>query len=156
MRTLDTNGGFSLIEIIMVIALLTTIMSFGLLATFDSLNGTIFRSERLNIVSVLEKARSRSMTNFFEVSHGACLDTSTAKPRYVNFRSPYSTLNATNEYTDANPAVSINSTSNLFSCTSGGIIFSQLSGKTSNVDVTIVENGRTSVISTNIAGRIDW
>lgn len=132
-------------------------MSFGLLASLDSLHGTIFRSERLNVVSVLERVRARAMSNYMEVSHGVCLDeVAPTSPKYVLFQKTYSAGNPENEHLEANPTVKITSTSNLFSCNAGGIIFSQLSGKTSNVDITISENGRTSVISTNIAGRVDW
>ncbi len=151
------NSGFSLIETVVVIAIITTILSFGLISTFDSLKGTVFRSERYNILSALERARSRSMTNYFGKSHGACLDISVpAKPKYIIFQSPYLSSNSSNEYLDENPAVTITSTGNVFSCTNGGIVFSQLSGKTNVVDITITEESRTSNISTNIVGRIDW
>lgn len=157
MISLKNNRGFSLIELITVIAITTIILSIGLIASFDSFNGTIFRSERSNIIAVLDKARSRSMSNYLETSHGVCLDnTSPKKPVYVNFQGTYSAGNNTNEYLDANPSVSITSSSNQFLCSVGGIVFIQLSGKSNNTNINISQNGRTSTVTINLAGRIDW
>lgn len=151
------ESGFSLIELIVVIGILTFILSLGLITNFDAFNGTIFREERLNVLSVLEKARTRSINNYNEASHGVCLDTTNANsPRYVNFQGTYSSSNPLNEYLPVNPSVKMTSTINQFSCSTGGIIFSQLSGKTGNIDITITQNGRSSMVSTNIQGRIDW
>lgn len=151
------TGGFSLIELVIAISILTFIFSLGLLLSFDSFNGTIFRSERENIVSALEIARSRSLNNYLETYHGVCLDTSSpSSPKYINFQGTYSPLNPSNEYLTANSSVSITSTSNRFSCTNGGIVFSQLSGETSNISINIVQAGRTTIVSTNTAGRIEW
>lgn len=156
MKNLNKKG-FTLLETMVVIGIFMIIMAFGLLATQDSFKGTIFRSERVTILSVLERARSRSMNNYMNTFHGACFENANpSKPRYVNFSGTYSPSNPNNEYLDASPAVSIISTPDIFSCANGGIIFSQLSGKTSNVNIAYSEDGRTSTISTNLHGRIDW
>ncbi|MFZ2521871.1 MAG: type II secretion system protein [Minisyncoccia bacterium] len=149
--------GFTLIEITIAISIMGIILSLGLLSTFDSLSGAIFRSERENIATILERARSRSINNYYESSHGVCLDnTNPSSPNYVLFRNIYSPTSETNEYTNSNKAVSITSTANIFSCANGGIAFSQISGKTNNVDINISENARVSTISVNSQGRINW
>ncbi len=151
------SQAFTLIEVAIAVAIMGVVLSLGLISSFDSFSGAIFRSERENIVSLLEKARSRSINNYFESKHGVCLDTSNpSSSNYVVFRNIYSPTESTNEYTESSKAVSISSTSNTFSCTNGGIVFSQLSGKTDNVQINVSENNRISIISTNSQGRINW
>lgn len=149
--------GFSLIETVVVLAILGVILSFGLATSLDSLRATIFRSERQNILTALERARSKSMNNYLQSPHGTCLDNlNPNKPIYVVFPYPYTTTNPNNEYIEGNKAVEINSTPNIFFCANGGIIFSQLSGKTSNVSISIKEEGRITTIAVNQEGRINW
>jgi prepilin-type N-terminal cleavage/methylation domain-containing protein len=155
---LSRKAGFSLLETIMVIALLGIILSLGMVVSLYSFKSTIFRSERATALSILEKARNRSMNNYLKSRHGVCLDNSTpSKPQYVLFQGSYSPSAITNEYLESSPAVTFVSIGNTFFCSSGpGIIFERLSGNTASSTVTLIEDNRVSVISVNEKGRINW
>lgn len=152
------QSGLSLIEIMVVIGIFVLIMSLGLVTTFSSFKGTIFRSERSTLVSVLDRTRSRAMNNYYESSHGVCYDNSSPNsPNYIIFRgNTFVSGSPTNETLSSSPAVAITSSPNTFLCSSGGIVFSQLTGNSPAVSITLTEDGKTSVVSTNIVGRIDW
>lgn len=153
----NLKSGLSLIEIVVVIAIMGMILSLGVVVSLNSYKSTIFRSERETLLSILEKARNRSMNNYNQVSHGACLDNSSGNLSYVIFQDPYSSSATLNEYLETSPAVSISSIGNVFNCVAGsGIIFNQLNGNTSSSTITLVEDGRVSVISINQVGRINW
>ena len=55
--------GFTLIEILVVIGLLTFVGGFTLIVSMDSFRGYSFRSERTMLVAVLQKARSQAVNN---------------------------------------------------------------------------------------------
>jgi len=64
------SGGFTLIEILVVIGILTLFAGIGLMFSFDSFRGYLTRSEQVMIVHMLAKARNRAMNNFDESAHG--------------------------------------------------------------------------------------
>ena len=151
------NGGFTLIEILISLAIMGLILSLGLLVNTNSLVNTFFQSEKTVILSSLQKARNRSMTNYHETAHGLCFDNADpGKPKYVLFQAPYSPNKKTNEYLEANKAVRISSVPDQFLCMDGGIIFSQLSGRSSAVTIDISEDQKKTEISINQSGRINW
>jgi Tfp pilus assembly protein FimT len=144
------NKGFTLIEIVVSIGILMMLFGLGLFMTMDAFRGYTFRSERDTIVSLLEKARSRSMANIAQTSWGVCY----IAPDYVIFRGTTCTAGvATNENLSANAAVAAASN---FSSTFPVIVFGQLSGTTTAANITVVEDARTSTISLNHEGTIIW
>ena len=147
-----------MIEIVMAIAILGIIFSLGLIVSMDSYRGYSFRSEVSTIVSVLERARSRSLNNLFQISHGVCYDS--GSKNYVIFRgTSYGASNpTTRETVSSNPSLTISpSTSASFFCSSNlGIVFTQLSGTTTLADIVLVQNNRISTTSINHEGTINW
>ncbi len=150
-------SGFTLLETMITIGIVFLIMSFGILVTTDSYKRTIFRSERSILVSALSRARERSMNNYFQSPSGLCYDNSNPKsPTYVLFRGLTYSPSPNNEQIAGNAGVTVSSTPNIFPCSLGGVVFLQLSGDTQTVQIAITKDGRTSLISLNHAGQIDW
>ena len=152
----NLQHGLTLIEIVVVIAIIGLIVSLGLITSFDSYRGYLFRSERTTLVSVLSRARSQAMNNMFETTHGICYDNSAKN--YAIFRgSGYLATNPTNETVNSNSVAIIISIPSSFICSPGsGVIFSQLSGTTSPIDIVVTENNRVSTTSINYEGAINW
>ena len=55
---IQDSKGFTLVEILIAIALLIVILSLGLFISFDFYKNYAFRSEKNIIVSILQKARN--------------------------------------------------------------------------------------------------
>lgn len=66
---LRPNRGFTMIEVLIAVALLAIIFSLGLFISFDFYKSYSARSERDTIVSILQKARSLSMNNVSQTGH---------------------------------------------------------------------------------------
>ncbi len=148
--------GFTLIEIVIVIALAGILMGLGLMLSMDVYRGTLFRSSRDVLVNTLTVARSRAMANMYQSAHGVCYDA----PNFVVFRgTSYDASSPTNETLEANPSVTLSSTGDFFTCGTGtGIVFSQLAGTTSNTGVITVhgEGHSDETVSVNSLGTIVW
>ncbi len=146
-QTYKKQGGFTLIEIVIVIAILAVVFSFGLFISLDFYKNYSFGSEKNVIVSVLQKARSQSLNNINQTKHGVRFDTN----GYALFEGPTFT-GSTNTFTipsGYNTTVSV--------VPAGDIIFDQLSGTTSAAKtVTVTSNGKSYTITINREGRIDW
>lgn len=151
-RARRKNSGLTLIEVLVVIGILTMIIGLGLLVSFDSYKGYLFRSERSVIVGVLERARSRAINNMYQKSWGVCYD-STGK-QYIIFQVPKAGACAADSDDHAIPA-SPNATISF--TPSDRVVFTQLSGQVSAEEtVTITEDSRTSTITINNEGTIIW
>ncbi|MEK7133548.1 MAG: prepilin-type N-terminal cleavage/methylation domain-containing protein [Patescibacteria group bacterium] len=155
----DHHQGLTLIEIMVVIAILTILFAVGLLMSMDAFRGYSRRSERDTLVSVFQRARSSAIANVNQHQWGACLDTSVpTSPDYVIFSGPSYGSAITKLAIPANSGVTITDTSSTkrFNCSLGGIVFNQLTGDTSDNTITVNQGAITSTISTNVEGRIDW
>jgi prepilin-type N-terminal cleavage/methylation domain-containing protein len=139
--------GFTLIEIIVVIAIFTMIMSLGLFMTFDTYRGFSSRSERDTVVSLLTSARSAAMANINQTSWGICY----IAPNYITFRGTTCTAGAA-----TNIAVPTGGGVAVAGLYLPGVVFTQLSGTTTATTTTITQNGRTSTITVNYEGTITW
>ena len=141
--------GFTLIEIVVVIAIFSMIAVLGLFMTLDTFRGTQYRSERDTVVAVLEKARSRAMANINQTAWGVYYDSTSHS--YIIFRgTTYDSGASTNEAVPGNAAVTITGLS------SSGVVFSQLTGNTTATTVTVTQDARTSSITINNEGTILW
>ncbi|HCR52495.1 TPA: hypothetical protein DIV48_02485 [Candidatus Kaiserbacteria bacterium] len=137
--------GFTLIEIIIVVAIFSVLISLGLFMSMETLRGTLNRSERDIVVSALQKARSRALANMQQAPWGVCY----IAPDYIVFRGFECAPGLpTNETVPANTANSIVFPS--------PIVFSQLSATTTGGSITIAQDGRTATITVNQEGMIDW
>lgn len=155
---LSLPNGFTLIEIMISIGIMAIILALGLFLSFDAYRGYIFRSEQAVLVSALEHARSRSITNYFESSHGVCYDNSAKN--YVLFRgTSYSNPGLVREPIESSSGVIVSSSPAKFLCSAGGVAFEQLTGKIvggTAIDMVLTQNSKTSTTSINYEGTINW
>ncbi len=155
----QNNKGFTLIELIVTIAILTIIISLGLFLSFDFYKNYSFRSEKNVIVSVLEKARDQSISNIDQLPHGVHFQSNPTQ--YIIFEgSSYDSNNNNNIAINSSWGISITSPSTPFD-----IIFDQLSGCLSDglndcaaatKTITIKDQQKSYNITVNSQGQIDW
>ena len=138
--------GFTLIEIIVVISIIAIIISFGMTIDLGVFKRDLFKAEQSTIVSVLEKARSRSMANMFESAHGVCYDSGT--DNYIIFRDTCGS--AFTEFIPANANIEI---------TFPTVTFDQLTGNSNSASDIIIhmkDGVKETDITINHEGKIDW
>ena len=143
--------GFTLIELLVVTAIFSVLVTLGLLMSFETFRGTLHRSEVATIVSLLEKARSRSMSNIEQSSWGVCY----LSGNYLLLKgSSVCDAAYAREKISANPSVAAASD---FSTTFPVVVFAQLSGDSNSpVPFAVVEDSRTTTVTINYAGTILW
>lgn len=144
------SRGFSMIEIMITIALLALLVALGLFMSMEAYRGATRRSERDVIVSMLERARSRAMANIDETSWSVCYDEDTVE--YVIAKGSACPVGA-HDRVEANAGVAAASS---FSSTFPTVEFEQLTGNTTDETITVVQEGKNAVITTNHEGRISW
>src|SRR5206468_1718323 len=76
--------GFTLIEVLIVMALLAGLAALGVVAGVDSYQRYLFRADVATAASLLQKARSSSVNNINESSYGVSFAAVPAK--FVLFR----------------------------------------------------------------------
>lgn len=158
--SIPDNRGFTLIESLVVIGIFILIMGVGGVIGFNAYKGYLFRSERSTAISVLERARSRAMANYYETAHGVKYDDSDpSSPKYILFRVPFVSGASSNEIIQSNPNADVAGFDT--------IIFEQLTGKVAvsgssgscnsgEKEIKITESDRSSSICLNAQGRINW
>lgn len=146
----------TLIEILVTISLMSVLLGIGLLLSMDVYRGTLFRSSRDVLVTSLTVARNRALTNQHQSPHGVCY----LSPNFILFRgASYSASSPYNETMEGNPAVTLSSVSDFFTCGSGtGIVFSQVSGTTSATGILTVrgDGHADETVQVNALGTIVW
>ena len=154
LQTFTHKSGFSLIEILIVMAIVGVIMFLSVIAGIDSLARTNFNAEIENAVAVLQKARSESINNIGGVAHGIHFPAAgaTDPDSMIIFKGGNSEFSISR-----NPA----STYSANPVAAKDINFEQLTGRvTACVTacvITITDNGgRTDVITINYEGGIDY
>jgi len=138
-------AGFTLIEVLVVMAMFSVLVGLGLFMSMDMFRGYSARSERDVVVSALGKARSRAMANLNQSPWGVCV----LEGGYVIFQGTVCAAAAGGESIPVSKAAAV-------SGLSPGIIFTQLSGTTTPATVAITENARTSTVTINYEGTIIW
>lgn len=156
--------GFTLLEIIVVIALTAFIAGFALIVSLDDYRGFGFRNERDVVVAVLQKARSQAVNNMcFERGSISCTD---GKPHGAYFGND-------GEYVifqGASYASRDADADEIIDAKDGGtgvsgfteVVFERLSGDASTNPsgirtLTVTdESGRASVFTVEASGRIWW
>lgn len=142
-----SDAGFTLIEILITVGILTILSGVGLFLSMDFYRGYSFNYERNLLVSILQKARSESMANINQSAHGFYYDGS----NYIIFEgNSYSAGNPKNKIFPSAKSVSV------ICSPSCEIVFQQLSGDATAADITISGNSKTTIISLNEEGRINW
>ncbi len=160
----QNNKGFTLIEILVVMAILAAIIGFGLLISFDAYKSYSFSAEKNNLITILQKARNQSLDNINQTRHGVHFQASPLT--YVLFECPSTNPQCT-AYAPSSKDVTID-VSYAVSITDPvplpfDIVFDQLNGNcvTSNcttkpLNITLSSAGKFHTISINSEGRIDW
>ena len=140
--------GFTLIEILVLIAIMGTLIGMGLFFTLDAYRGSLFRSEVSVVVNLLQKARNQAINNIGQSPHGVRFESD----EYVLFhRDSYGSGDPTDEEIIANPTISVTGLSE--------VVFDQLTGRVDpgmTGDITVQYGGRAAIININDEGRIDW
>lgn len=138
--------GFTLVEILLVLAIMGIICSFGLLVSMDSYRMYVFNLERDTLVSLLMKTRSQSINNIDQKKHGIHFESN----NYVVFEGDsFNLLNTSNYFVPRNPNILISG--------SNEIIFDQLSGDPNFTGAIILaDNSRTAKVFLNELGQINW
>jgi prepilin-type N-terminal cleavage/methylation domain-containing protein len=157
------DKGFTLVEIVIVIAILAVIFSLGMFISFDVYKSYSFRSEKSVILSVLQKARSRALANVNQTRHGVRFESSPA--RYIIFECPLASSQCSN-YTASSSDIIVDAARQIsFIPPSPNlpftIIFEQLSGDCVNClnpeTVIAVSDGvRSYTVTINSEGMISW
>lgn len=156
---LRLRGGFTLTELLVVLAIFTTLFTYGLLMSMRAFTHTTLRSERDTLVELLLRARELAMNNIYASPWGVCFDD--VHTTYTLFQGITFTPSKTTQLT---PARSASDIPGLPLCSSGGIVFSrhtgslvpQLTPKNTSISVHLVERGQDEVITINNEGRITW
>ncbi|MBI2609983.1 prepilin-type N-terminal cleavage/methylation domain-containing protein [Candidatus Giovannonibacteria bacterium] len=142
-------GGFTFIELIIVIAIIGIIATYGIIAGIDSYRKQNLRSQVDEAIFALEKARSEAINNISGADHGVYLANPTA---LILFRgNTYGAQPAYNLPLEKNPALSFSNT-----CTNNEVVFSKVSGETGNCNLKISNSQKTFTITINNAGGIDY
>ncbi len=150
----NRQRGMTFIEILVVVAIIGVIMSFGMSNNVGLFMGDTFRSEKNIIVSLLEKARSRAMSNMFDSTHGVCYNAG----NYVLFRGRTTCL-PLNPSTDENTPANTNIASiSKFSTDFTPVVFNQLTGNVTGapIDIIVKDDTKTDIININNEGTINW
>jgi prepilin-type N-terminal cleavage/methylation domain-containing protein len=147
--------GFSLIELLTVIGLLSLIAGFALIMNLDDYRSFQFRDERNVLVTLLQKARSQAVNNVClgvgctdGQPHGVHIESG----KYVIFQgSVYNPSSSTNQSFDANNTMTT-------TVSSPEVVFGQLSGQVAADWTITLQNqfGKTVSIQINKEGRIDY
>ncbi len=141
--------GFSLVEVIVTIAIFAILVALGLFMSFEAYRSTTRRSERETIVSMLERARSRALANIGETSWSVCYDAG----NYLIAKGSTCNDSVAYDRVEANPVVVADSDFLGFP-----IEFAQVTGTVAGAPktVTVTQNGKDEEIEVNHEGRINW
>ena len=153
---IQDSKGFTLVEILIAIALLIVILSLGLFISFDFYKNYAFRSEKNIIVSILQKARNQSLNNINQTTHRVHFERDGSNPQrvisYTIFEGgSYVSGAAGNIVTEASYGVFITTPTLPFD-----IMFNQLNGDSADATITVSDGVKSYNITVNSEGRIDW
>jgi Tfp pilus assembly protein PilE len=151
------DKGFTMVEILVVMGIFIVLMGIGGVIGFNAYKGYLFRSERSTAVSVLERARSRAMANYYGEMHGVCYDDT--KHIYILFRGDECKEDG-NEVIGGNPNSQISLDKVVFARLSGNMT-PTVTGPTDHCEddekeISVTEQDKTSYICINNQGRINW
>lgn len=141
------NKGFTLIEVVIVMAILAIIGGLGLFVGTDFYRSYILRTERDTLVSILQRQRSRALNNINDSHHGVFLE----DDRYTVFQGD-SYASRDHDYDEV---VNLPRSVTLDGITQ--VVFEPLSGESSaEGDITISRDPQVFTISLNNEGRINY
>ena len=147
-RALRRSGrrGFSLVEIIITMAITVFLIAIGTFLSFDMYKSYLFRSESSTLVSALQRARSRAMANYFESPWAVCY----TAPNYTLVQGSSCSTGTVIDTIEGNAVVVVSG------FPAGGVVFSQLSGASAATAITLADGVRSSTVNINEQGTIIW
>lgn len=154
MNMRPAQTGFTVIEVLVVVGIFGILAAIGLIFSMDFFRTYGASSELNNAVSVLSKARARSLANIHEHQHGVCVDA--ANQTYILFQGDGPDLDYSSRLPDLDEAVP--SGSSPATCPNE-IVFSQLSGNTNCLTDCVVSLNNYSIakeVRVNSQGAILW
>jgi len=144
---MNNNFGFTLIEILIAIGILTIILSFGYLISFDFYKNYALQSEKDLLVSILRKARSQALNNVGAAPHGVYIDNASYTIFYGN--SYVSRDSQYDENIKKAPGINLSGLNE--------IVFAPLTATSTASGTIVLNNGTGSFsIDVNYEGRINW
>ena len=142
-----TSRGFSLIEIIVVAAVIVFIGSLGVIVGVDSYQRSLLRSDLDTGVSLLLKARSSAVNSIGGASHGVYLG---GEESYILFRG--------GSYADRDIAYDfpVEKSKRTVVLGASEIIFSPPSGESASASLTLSNGIQSFTFTVNEEGGVDW
>lgn len=140
------DGGFSLIETLLVLSVLVVLVTTGIGVSMQTFLRSNLEEERNMLVSLLESERAQAMANIHATTHGLHL----SQDAFILFEGVYNDHNASNTVLKRNQHVHNNKDTT--------ILFTQLAGDNENglQNIILTQNGLSATITVNERGRIDW
>lgn len=143
--------GFTLMEVLVVLGLLSIFATMGLAFSFDSYRGYVFRGEYTTAVNLLARARNRAINNFNESNHGVAITPTEYRLYATAIYNPND--DTTYESYPRGRAVSIPNIDIIFEELTGNSICGSTPCEHS---LTFGYNAQTKTITVNEAGGIMW
>lgn len=144
----NKKRGFTLVEILVTLAILTTILAIGSFTNISLFKQEQILKEEMILVSTLQKARSRAMNNVDQSKHGVHIENG-SKYYFIFKGNTYNPNDSTNEKISREDKIIISGLTN--------VVFEQLSGNTNEGNIKFIntENKEKNItISKN--GLINW
>lgn len=145
--SIPNRQGLTLIEVLVVMAIVVFFTGMGLFLGTDVYRSGLFNSDTDTIVTILQRARSQSLNNINGSAHGVRID---AGGHTLFEGSSYLTRDTSkDELIPAGSGLSFSGPTE--------IVFSQLSGESSASGSLSITNGaKTTTLNINYEGRIDF
>lgn len=142
------SAGFTLIEVMIVIVITLFFAGIGLFLSADVYHSSLFRADAYIVVSALQRARSRAISNINENPHGVRVETT----GYTIFQgATFGTDVATHEFLPIRSGYTFNLPLPI------DVVFKQLSGETDfNGNINITNTAKTITVNINSEGGIDY
>ena len=140
------NRGFTLLELILAAAIFALISSFGFLVSLDFYRSYVFDNEVKVLVSLLQRARSQSLNNMGQSSHGFAALSS----QYILFdRADFIKSEAGDLLYPRDAQITIS-----WASAPKQIVFEQLSGNAREQEIVLSDGKRSRKITVSKNGRI--
>jgi len=141
------NRGFTVLEIMVAVGLITIIGSLALFVSMDFYRSYNLDTEVETFITLISRARGRAVNNIDAMSHGVYIDEENVTLfRGNNYQTRDEELDEIFKRSQAFEVEGLEE-----------IVFDQLTGETTaSGTVTIQGQGRSTTISINNEGRIDW
>jgi prepilin-type N-terminal cleavage/methylation domain-containing protein len=145
---LKKQAGFTLLEVMVALIILSVIASIGLFFSMDSYRNYLWSTERTNVLTALMTARSRSVNNVNEKPHGLHVDANSL----IIFEGSTFAASTNNQTIARSNAVSISGPDILFGQLNGDALTCQLAP----CNLLVFYAGRSANVSINSEGQISW